>query len=281
VPIAEYLQRDIQTAYDKLKPEDQALYFTLHSGHGQDPKNWPAYIHESIPAHDRLRIQEQHNARTGKAASLISIFQTNCMEMDKGAAVFPHAARFNHDCNPNACFTWNSAVRKETIHAMADIAAGAEITLSYCDMIHDKSLRTWELKHYGFACACRACTSDERDEATFAYQSAGRRFRLQELEKETRGLRGARLEVGAQREGFVGKLVEMAGLHQAEGDYTARLAHVYLDISLVCEVTGDRKMAVLAAGKAVQVKRECQGEDFPEYKRYEGVLKRMRGKLGC
>jgi hypothetical protein len=76
-------------------------------------------------------------------------------------------------------------------------------------------------------------------------------------------------------------LVEMAGLHQAEGDYTARLAHVYLDISLVCEVTGDRKMAVLAAGKAVQVKRECQGEDFPEYKRYEGVLKRMRGKLGC
>jgi hypothetical protein len=281
VPVAEYLEGDIQTAFDKLTSKDQMLYLSLHSGHGQDVKNWPSYIHESVPPHERLRIQEQHRARTGKAASLTSIFQTNCMEMNKGAAVFPHAARFNHDCNPNACFTWNAAIRKETMHAMADIPAGDEITISYCDMVHDKSMRAWELKHYGFVCGCRACTGDVRDEDTFAYQSAGRRFRLQELEKETRDLRGANMEAGAQRNEFVGKLVEMAGLHCAEGDYTARLASVYLDIALVCEVRGDGKMAAVTAAKAVQIKRECQGEDFPEYARYEGVLRRMRAGLAC
>jgi hypothetical protein len=226
VPIAHYMQEDIQKAFDNLSPEQKNLYFTLHSGHGQDPKNWPSRIHESVTELERKRIQEQHNARIGKEATLISIFQINCMELESGAGIFPHAARFNHNCNPNACFTWNSAIGKETIHAMNDIKAGDEITISYCDMIHDKSLRAWELKHYGFVCDCRACAEDEDDESTFAHKSASRRFRLQELERETRFLTGKRLEEGIKQKDFVKKLLEMAALHQEEGDLTARLAGV-------------------------------------------------------
>lgn len=226
VPIANYMQHDIQEAFDKLSAEQKAQYFTLHSGHGQDPAKWPSRIHESVEELERQRIREQHQARVGKEPTLISIFQINCMEMDQGAAIFPHAARFNHNCNPNACFTWNSAIGKETIHAMSDISAGDEITLSYCNMIHDKKLRYWELKHYGFVCDCRACAEDEDDESTFAYQSATRRYRLQELDRETKYLRGSRLETGAYQAGFVKKLLEMAALHQQEGDHTARLANV-------------------------------------------------------
>jgi cold shock CspA family protein len=148
------------------------------------------------------------------------------MEMGQGAAVFPHAARFNHNCNPNACFTWNAQIGKETIHILNDVDAGEEITLSYCDMIHDKTLRSWELKHYGFVCDCRACTEDENDETTFAHQSAVRRFRLQELERETRFLRGSRLDQGLKQADFVTKLLQLASLHQLEGDFTARLASV-------------------------------------------------------
>jgi len=109
---------------------------------------------------------------------------------------------------------------------MNPIAAGEEITLSYCDMIHDKSLRAYELKHYGFTCDCPACSDDEEDETAFGYQSAEQRFRLQELERETRFFRGANLEKGAQRDDFVKKLLQLAALHKAEGDYTARLANV-------------------------------------------------------
>lgn len=216
---------DIVAAFEVLTPEQRALYFTLHSGHGQDPKAWPSRIHSSVGEKERQRICEQHEARTGTTASLISIFQTNCMECGKGAAVFPHAARFNHACNPNACFTWNGAIGKETIHVMNDIATGEEITLSYCDMTHDKTLRAWELKHYGFVCDCRSCVGDE-DEGSFASQSALRRFRLQDLERETRYLRGRRLEEGTKEKGFVEKLVEMAKLHMEEGDFTTRLASV-------------------------------------------------------
>jgi hypothetical protein len=226
VPIANYLQQDIQEAFEKLSLAEKNQYFTLHSGHGQDPKNWPSRIHESVSEYERKRIQEQHDARIGKEATLISIFQINCMEMDKGAAIFPNAARFNHNCNPNACFTWNSAIGKETVHAMNDIGAGDEITISYCDMIHDRMLRAWELKHYGFVCDCRACAENEDDESTFAHKSAARRFRLQELERETRYLRGKHLEEGVKQKEFVKKLLEMAALHQEEGDFTARLANV-------------------------------------------------------
>ncbi|KAF1849229.1 SET domain-containing protein [Cucurbitaria berberidis CBS 394.84] len=280
VPIAEYLQSDIQQAFDKLSPEQKDIYFSLHSGHGQDPKLWPSRIHPTVEGKERQRIKEQHDARTGKQPSLISIFQTNCMEWNKGAAVFPNAARFNHCCNPNACFTWNSALGKETIHIMNDVEKDEEITLSYCDMIHDKTLRLWELKHYGFTCDCRACTGDEDDETTFAYHSALRRFRLQELERETRFLRGPKLYEGAVQPDFVRQLLQLAALHQEEGDYTARLASVFLDLALVCEVSGDLKMAEVAAGKAVQVKKDCQGADFPDYKKYVEVLERVKVKLG-
>jgi hypothetical protein len=226
VPVAEYMLSDIETAFTTLTPSQKALYHSLHSGHGQDPRAWPSRIHESVPPKERLRIQEQHTARTNSSPSLISIFQTNCMEMNQGAAVFPHAARFNHACNPNACFSWNATIGKETIHIMNPVAAGEEITLSYCDMIHDKSLRAYELKHYGFVCDCPACSDDEEDETSFGYQSAERRFRLQELERETRFLRGANLSEGAKMEDFVKKLLTLAALHKAEGDYTARLAAV-------------------------------------------------------
>jgi hypothetical protein len=223
VPVGDYMKSDIEQAFDKLSSSQRELYFTLHSGHGQDPKKWPSQIHPSVVGKERERIQEQHDARTGAAPTLISIFQINCMEMEFGAAVFPHAARFNHSCNPNACFYWNKGIGKETIHIVNDVQAGQEITISYCDTTHDKGLRAWQLKHYGFTCDCAAC-GDEDDETTFAYSSAQRRFRLRELESETRLLRGARLEEGAQQGSFVKKMVEMAALHQAEGDVSDRLA---------------------------------------------------------
>ena len=157
VPMAFYMAADISSAFAALDDQQKALYFSLHSSHGQPSSAWPSRIHFSITDKERQRTEEQHAARTGAEASLISIFQTNCMEMGKGAAVFANAARFNHSCTPNACFSWNAAIGKETIHTMRHVQQGEEITISYVDTEHDKTLRAWELKHYGFVCGCEAC----------------------------------------------------------------------------------------------------------------------------
>jgi hypothetical protein len=49
----------------------------------------------------------------------------------------------------------------------------------------------------------------------------------------------------------------------------------YLDLALVCEIAHDWKNGVECAANAVRVKRECQGEDSPDYKKYEDVLRRI------
>ncbi|KAF2015145.1 SET domain-containing protein [Aaosphaeria arxii CBS 175.79] len=274
----EYLQENVKEAFEKLTPAQQALYFTLHSAHGQDPTLWPQRIHSDVVGKERARIQEQHAARVGKEPSLVSIFQTNCMEMGKGAAVFPHAARFNHSCNPNAAFNWNDAIGKETIHAMRKIKEGEQITLTYCDSTLNKAVRSWQLKHYGFFCDCEACVGDDSDPNSFAAQSEARRFRLTELQNEFKMTRGAFLEQGVRKEEFVEQLLEYTKLLNEEGDLTPRLADAYLDLALACERKSYFELARTCANKAMKVLVDCQGSDHPDVFRIAAVVKRMNEK---
>ena len=225
IPKARYFNVDIKEAFAKLSPEDKKHYFELHSAHGQSTSNWPQSIHPNVSLSEQVRIEEQHDARTAKEASLISIFQTNCMEMGQGAAVFYEAARFNHSCNANAFFSWNARINRETIHATTDIKVGEEITLCYCDPHHDTALRRWELKHYGFECDCPAC-EDSSDPDSFAAISAQRRYRLRELDDVMSGIRSRNPNSPASpSEPLLTCLLEMAALQLNEGLWTAELAH--------------------------------------------------------
>ena len=53
----------------------------------------------------------------------------------------------------------------------------------------------------------------------------------------------------------------------------------FLDIAIICEYKGDIQMARVAATKAVEVKRNCQGTDFPNFYRYEEVLRLVQPKI--
>ncbi|KAF2746377.1 SET domain-containing protein, partial [Sporormia fimetaria CBS 119925] len=277
-PVAFYYENDIKEPFSKLSPEQQALYFTLHSAHNQDPSKYPKHIHPSVDESERCRIEEQRKARMAKEASVVSIFQTNCMQMEGGAAVFPYCARFNHSCNANATFSWNPAIWKQTVHAMRDIEEGEEITISYCDITLDRASRRWELMHYGFECECPACDDDE-DPESFAAQTGPRRFRLMEIEEELKFMRGPMIAYGAKQEGFVGKLLEYTKLLIDEGDYTVRLANAYLDIAMTCEEHGDLRSAKLAALKALQIKLDSQGPDVPDVSQYQSVVGRINKKI--
>jgi hypothetical protein len=52
----------------------------------------------------------------------------------------------------------------------------------------------------------------------------------------------------------------------------------FLDIALVCETRGDLGMAEVASARALEVKKDCQGADFPNYNRYADVLHRIKAK---
>ncbi|OCL06764.1 SET domain-containing protein [Glonium stellatum] len=279
IPKARYFSVDIEEAFAKLSLEDKKRYFELHSAHGQSTSNWPHNIHQDVSASERERIEEQHNARTGQEASLISIFQTNCMEMGQGAAVFYEAARFNHSCNASAFFSWNARIGRETIHATRDIKAGEEITLCYCDPHHDVALRRWELKHYGFECDCPAC-EDLDDPDSFAAISAQRRYRLRELDDMVSGIRSRNPKSAApSSEHLLTCLLEMAALQLDEGLWTAELAYTYLDIAIACEAKGDLDNALSAARKALQVTFDCRGPDCEDIRYYVSVVRRVKQSM--
>ncbi|KAF9343820.1 hypothetical protein BGX26_005171, partial [Mortierella sp. AD094] len=66
----------------------------------------------------------------------IGIIRTNALPLGEGAmegAVYRAISRINHSCAPNVRHTWNLDTQKEYIHAIEDIAAGAEILTCYID----------------------------------------------------------------------------------------------------------------------------------------------------
>ncbi|VDB85282.1 unnamed protein product [Peniophora sp. CBMAI 1063] len=74
-------------------------------------------------------------------------------------------SRFNHDCAPNAIFTFNIPSFSMEIHAVRPIAKGEEITLTYCHLMSTTAERRAKLKKICITCTCKACTDPvEADE---------------------------------------------------------------------------------------------------------------------
>ena len=73
-------------------------------------------------------------------------------------SVFVHACRINHACAPNAHISWSKALTKQTVHAVQEIAAGDEITVSYAQPGNVCAARRSHLRNtLGFDCTCVLC----------------------------------------------------------------------------------------------------------------------------
>eukprot|EP00966_Prymnesium_polylepis_P311798 7204756-Prymnesium_polylepis.1 len=82
----------------------------------------------------------------------------------RAAAVFRWASRFNHSCRPNAWAAWDDRLGQQTVHAVADIAAGQEICVCYLGIPKGDFTRNGRrsslASEFGFVCACDLCSLD-------------------------------------------------------------------------------------------------------------------------
>ncbi|QDS76147.1 hypothetical protein FKW77_007366 [Venturia effusa] len=251
---AHYMAEHVEEAVERLPADDKKKFWSLASAHGQDRSKYPSRIHPDVAEHEKNRIRQQHAARTSSSPTALSIFMTNAMECENGAAVFETAARFNHSCIPNAFFSWNTIKHEERIYASRAIEADEEITLSYCDPFYEFSQRQWELQHYGFVCVCPACVNLD-DVESFGAESRERRFRLAELDEGTS-------YPGTFADVLRGK-IEMAKLMREEGLSGTCLGDNYLSIArLVANAQSpDFNFAHKAATQALDVYTTCLGAD--------------------
>ncbi|KAF2868036.1 hypothetical protein BDV95DRAFT_457425, partial [Massariosphaeria phaeospora] len=122
-----------------------------------------------------------HNSHPGKNP-FTGIFRTNALPCGPGSpigAVYPIICFINHTCIPNSHNNWNSETELETIHAVRDIKAGEEITISYAEGEPARQ-RLDKLKNaFGFDCKCELCSRP----AAELQESDARRVEIEQLDQ--------------------------------------------------------------------------------------------------
>ena len=150
--------KDILSAFQKLSVSQQHLYLQLHGFAGAAFK----------------RSAEKEIGRAWPASPLrerdiLAIWAANGF-----GHVFLLGSRFNHSCIPNIHFAYNPTLDKETFHAVRNIAAGEELTITYIDgMNRTRGQRKVELDERGFVCDCPACENTKDGQRKVGPESVG------------------------------------------------------------------------------------------------------------
>jgi len=98
---------------------------------------------------------------TGLAVTrLVLTWMTNCLQYDGTSALFPHASKVNHSCDPNV--RWDQAAGRFV--AMRNIAAGETVTMAYLPFFCETTFSRCSLlyQQFFFWCQCPVCERSRR-----------------------------------------------------------------------------------------------------------------------
>ena len=90
----------------------------------------------------------------------MSYIQTNVLQLglSTNGGVFETCSRINHSCSPNMQNTWSPTDGQIFMHAIKDIPVGAELTISYLDVVAPSAERKTDgIERYSFSCTCEVC----------------------------------------------------------------------------------------------------------------------------
>ncbi|GLI61775.1 hypothetical protein VaNZ11_004244, partial [Volvox africanus] len=81
--------------------------------------------------------------------------------LDFPLAMYRSSCRLNHSCRPTAAYHFRRG-GQISVRLIADLDAGAEVTVSYIDLALPRSRRCAQLRDkYGFECCCERCCSSD------------------------------------------------------------------------------------------------------------------------
>ncbi len=217
---------------------------------------------DRLPAKDKRKYMGLHCPERPGCSIILSIYEANCFEMESGTCICLDASRINHSCVPNAHYSWNSNIKRETLHAVKDIREGEEITVSYCPPFRTLEERKCDLEPYVFDCHCPAC----QPYTSFGISSQSRRQQMFDLDQEIADYQtdppAARAEYGHCDEQSA--TLRLVDLIDDEGlIYQKSMA--YHDAAECALKRGLREKALTYASKELDVDLCCTGRDSPSY----------------
>jgi len=252
---------DILRAYQILSPSEKKSYLSLH-GYACQP------FREAVV----LEMKRAWKKMPKKDRTVLSIWVANGF-----GSVFLHGARINHSCLPNVDFAFNTALDKQTFHAIRDIRAGEELTIMYKKVTNrTRGNRYRELDTWGFKCGCPVCENTPQ-----AGEMEVKRAKLEEMDQQLAIL--GRID---RRRGTVEawrwalKLCQtMSALQKSQGLLNRELSTSYHDAARYSARLGDAKMALLWAEKELEVDAYCIGKDNPEYQMTLETIDQLRNRV--
>lgn len=187
----------------------------------------------------------------------LGIARTNVLPLGSGAragGLFLEASRINHSCRHNAQNTWNENIGRLTIHALRDIEAGQEITISYLVTTSEYAERWRFLKDkFKFECKCELCSLPRAPRK----RSDTRLRKLEAIYKSV----GAFFWGDIEPEMALRLLHTMFGLFDEEGIWNASIAQAYEDAYDIATDNEDESRARVFARRAYDTLRLIEGDD--------------------
>ena len=165
-----------------------------------------------------------------------------------------------HRCRPNCHHAWHSTLKRQTVHALRDIAAGEEITVAYvggAELGVRESRRAKLLRQYHFACGCEAC----RLEGTELARSEVRQRRIAEIQSA----------LPTWPEDLPSLVDELLQLLADEGMPTVWGASGMLLAVVRCQQRGDLASAAAWARRGADCALVALGEDSSLHCKFESL----------
>lgn len=208
-----------------------------------------------------------HNNYTGKNP-FSGIFKTNalpCGSKSSIGAVYPTICFINHTCVPNSHNNWNDEAGTETIHAILDIEAGEEITISYTEGEPARERLAKLTESFGFECRCELCSRPTIE----LHQSDAHRIKIEQLDEAI----GDPNTTMTAPHRSIADCREMLRLIVQEYDRSSAPleARLYYDAFQISIVHSDQARARTFARTAHDARRICEGNDSPEAARMKSL----------
>jgi hypothetical protein len=192
------------------------------------------------------------NSKGRKYNPVLGIVISNMLPLggSNNGGLFLEASRINHSCQPNAQHAWNDDLGHLTVHALRDIEADREITISYISGISPGFVERQRhlMDAFSFTCVCKLCSLP-------LLARAGSDYRLDQI----RSIEEV-LERPAKSLSQVHRLFELL---EEEGICDIRIARACFTAFQIAAVVGDKARAKVFAERAYVARKMLSGDDNP------------------
>ncbi|KAF5675151.1 SET domain-containing protein [Fusarium denticulatum] len=209
-----------------------------------------------------------HNNFPGKDP-FSGIIRTNALPCGPDSivgGVYPTICLINHSCLPNSHHNWNNEAGHETIHAIRQINAGEEVTISYGEEGPSMLRKPLLKRSFGFDCACSLCSLPPSQ----LQASDVRRVRIQQLGA---GIKNVFTMMHNPEANLKACLSLLHALQEEYGDCVApHSARLYDEAFRICIAHGAVGGPTTFAERSYQARVICEGEDSPDTLRMKELV---------